>query len=171
MAHKNLSITLPTTGFQKFMHFNRSEIEIRESRLFCYLWTQIGSEVEDSFSFCVSKGDALRQANGLKDYLSRVGRTPSPWAVDPDHKFEKPAGIVFPPPMPVRILSCTSRDDDAELALHYYALGAKKSMEADEKDNGSIEFEACSVAIAVSDLASHVDFLCLFNTASEKVSK
>lgn len=171
MAHKNLSITLPTTGFRKFMHFNRSEVEVRGSRLFCYLWTQVGSEVEDSFAFCVSKGDAIRQAKGLKDYLARVGRTPSPWAVDPEHKSERPAGFVFPAPLPVRVLSCTSRDDDAELALHYYALGAKKSMEADEKDNESIEFEACSIAIAVADLATHVDFLCLFTSAAEKASK
>lgn len=153
------------------MHFNRSEIEIRDSRLFCYLWTQVGSEVEDSFSFCVSKGDALNQVHGLKDYLAHVGRTPSQWAVDPEHDFKKPAGIVFPAPSPVRVISCTSRDDDAELALHYYALGAKNSAEAKEGESETIEFNACSIAAIVSSVESHVDFLCLFNNATEKVSK
>ena len=169
MAKKNLSSTLPTAGFQKFMHFNRSEIEIRGSRLFCYLWTQIGSEVEDSFAFCVSKVDAHHQAAGLKDYLARVGKTPSSWAVDPEHKFEKPAGIEFPPPTTVRVLSCTSNSDDAEIALHYYVMGAKTS--AEDKDEQNIEIQACAIGIAVSDLSPHVDFLCLFNTAADKVAK
>ena len=166
MKTTTLTIQLASTGFQRFLVFNQFEIEVRDGRVFCYLWLLNGTAIEDVFAVSISKRDALEEKNKIKKYLEKLRTNPSSSVVCQDYVFEKPAGIEFPPPTVARTISCARSGDDTEIAFHFYSLGARNF--AAEQDGTSLE--SCPIAIAVSNLQNHVDFLHLLVRATEALS-
>lgn len=167
MKTTSLTIQLASTGFQKLLVFNRFEIEVRDGRLFCYLWLLNGTAIEDAFAVSLSQRDVLEEKGKIKKYLEKLRANPSSFVLCQDRAFEKPAGIEFPSPAVARTLSCARSGDDTEIAFHFYSLGARNY--AAEQDGASIE--SCPIAVAVSGFQVHVDFLHLFVRATEVLAK
>lgn len=151
-GEETVELLFPATGYKKTLFFNKFAVEDADVGLFLGFWfLNRGGGVADEFSCFISKTDAARLADSFKRYVEKLNIIPT------DLDDGMMSGIYLKQAPVVRQIRCVRVGDVAELDLSFFPLAA---VVGQKSKVGEVQVEP--VAALLSDLQTHVNFVCRF---------
>ncbi len=151
-SEETVELLFPTTGYKKTLFFNKFAIEDAGVGLFLGFWfLNRGGGVADEFGCFISKTDAARLIDSFERYVEKLNIIPT------DLVDGMISGTCLKQAPIVRQIRCARVSDVAELDLSFFPLAA---VVGQKSKVGEIQVEP--VAALLSDLQTHVNFVCRF---------
>jgi hypothetical protein len=151
-AEKTFNLEFPTSGYRKTLFFNNFAIEEVDVGLFLGFWfLHKTGYITDEFGCFVSKVDAVRFVESFKKYVTKLGLLPN------DESEGAVSGTCLKGAPVIRQIRCSRLGNVGEIDLSFFPLSAIVGQEpTDEK------VKVDPVAVAMSSLQTHVNFVCRF---------